>query len=105
MVAEAAFFLKLTLQMDAVHLAPMTCSGLIGSRSLRMAGDDAMKIRPYGFSAAAHLTAQVAQHQGRKIFDFNRARDTQAQAFARALGAVRARGCAGRLQGAAVLMP
>ncbi|MFZ3117700.1 MAG: zinc-dependent alcohol dehydrogenase family protein [Variovorax sp.] len=91
-VAEAAFCLPLTLPMDAVHLAPLMCAGLIGWRSLRMAGDDAMKIGLYGFGAAAHLIAQVARHQGREIFAFTRAGDTQAQAFARALGAVWAGG-------------
>ncbi|WP_410087623.1 zinc-dependent alcohol dehydrogenase family protein [Variovorax sp. N23] len=91
-VAEAAFCLPLTLPMDAVHLAPLMCAGLIGWRSLRMAGDDAMKIGLYGFGAAAHLIAQVARHQRREIFAFTRAGDTQAQAFARTLGAVWAGG-------------
>lgn len=91
-VAEAAFCLPLTLPMDAVHLAPLMCAGLIGWRSLRMAGDDAMKIGLYGFGAAAHLMTQVAQHQGREIFAFTREGDTQAQGFARGLGAVWAGG-------------
>jgi propanol-preferring alcohol dehydrogenase len=66
--------------------APLLCAGLIGYRSLRMAGD-ARRIGLYGFGAAAHIIAQVARHQGRKVFAFTRAGDTAAQTLARALGA------------------
>jgi propanol-preferring alcohol dehydrogenase len=91
-VAEAAFCLPLELPGDPVHLAPLLCAGLIGWRALRMAGDDAMNLGLYGFGAAAHLIAQVAHHQGRQVFAFTRKEDTQAQAFARSLGATWAGG-------------
>jgi propanol-preferring alcohol dehydrogenase len=91
-IAEAAFCLPLTLAMDAVHLAPLLCAGLIGWRSLRMAGDEARHIGLYGFGAAAHLITQVARHQGRSVYAFTRPGDAQAQAFARELGAVWAGG-------------
>jgi propanol-preferring alcohol dehydrogenase len=67
--------------------APLLCAGLIGYRSLRMAGDGE-RLGIYGFGAAAHIVAQVARHQGRRVFAFTRAGDDQAQAFARDLGAV-----------------
>ncbi len=91
-VAEAAFCLPLELPGDAVHLAPLLCAGLIGWRALRMAGDDAINLGLYGFGAAAHLIAQIAHHQGRRTFAFARPGDTQAQAFARSLGAAWAGG-------------
>jgi len=66
--------------------APLMCAGLIGHRSLRMAGDPE-RIGLYGFGAAAHIVAQVARHEGRKIFAFTRPGDTQAEQFALGLGA------------------
>jgi propanol-preferring alcohol dehydrogenase len=72
-------------------LAPLLCAGLIGWRSLVMAGD-AQNLGLYGFGAAAHIIAQVAQYQGRKIFAFTTPGDTAAQDFARRLGAVWAGG-------------
>jgi propanol-preferring alcohol dehydrogenase len=91
-VADAAFCLPLALPQDPVHAAPYLCAGLIGWRSLRMAGDDATALGLYGFGAAAHLVAQCAVHQGQRIFAFTRPGDTQGQAFARSLGAVWAGG-------------
>lgn len=87
-IADALFCLPLppSLKMDAVHLAPLLCAGLIGWRSLRLAGEDARELGLYGFGAAAHLMAQVARHQGRKVYAFTRPGDVQAQAFARAIG-------------------
>jgi propanol-preferring alcohol dehydrogenase len=86
--AEAAFCLKLdALPLDDLHCAPLLCAGLIGWRSLRMAGDDAERLGLYGFGAAAHIVTQVARHQGRRVFAFTRAGDDRAQAFARSLGA------------------
>ena len=67
--------------------APLLCAGLIGYRSLRMAGE-ARRLGIYGFGAAAHIIAQVARHQGREVFAFTRAGDAAAQGFARGLGAV-----------------
>jgi propanol-preferring alcohol dehydrogenase len=87
-VAEAAYCLPLDLSGDAPHLAPLMCAGLIGWRALRMAGDDAREIGLYGFGAAAHLIAQVAIHQGRRVHAFTRKGDAAGQAFARSLGAV-----------------
>ena len=86
-LAEAAFCLPLALPGDPVHLAPLLCAGLIGWRSLRMAGDEAYALGLYGFGAAAHLIAQAARHEGRRVFAFTRRGDTAAQAFARELGA------------------
>jgi len=91
-VAHAAFCLPLDLPQDAVHIAPLLCAGLIGWRSLRMAGDDALNLGLYGFGAAAHLIAQVAQHQGRRVYAFTRSGDEASQTFARSLGAVWAGG-------------
>ena len=69
-----------------VEAAPLMCAGLIGYRTLRMAGD-AQLIGIYGFGAAAHIVAQVARHQGRRLFAFTRPGDLPAQDFARSLGA------------------
>ncbi len=66
--------------------APLLCAGLIGHRSLRMAGDPAT-LGLYGFGAAAHIIAQVARHEGRRVFAFARPGDTAAEDFARELGA------------------
>jgi propanol-preferring alcohol dehydrogenase len=70
-----------------VEAAPLLCAGLIGYRSLKKAGE-AQRLGIYGFGAAAHIVAQVAVYQGRKVFAFTRAGDTVAQDFARELGAV-----------------
>jgi propanol-preferring alcohol dehydrogenase len=67
--------------------APLLCAGLIGYRSLVMAGK-AQRLGLYGFGAAAHIVAQVARYQGREVFAFTRPGDTAAQDFARDLGAV-----------------
>jgi len=69
----------------------LMCAGLIGYRALRMAGE-AERLGIYGFGAAAHIVAQVAKHQGRRIFAFTRSGDAPAQEFARGLGAVWAGG-------------
>ena len=70
-----------------LQVAPLLCAGLIGYRSLRMTGD-AERLGLYGFGASAHIVIQVASHQGRRVFAFTRAGDTEAQRFARRLGAV-----------------
>ncbi|HEV7732878.1 MAG TPA: zinc-dependent alcohol dehydrogenase family protein [Candidatus Binatia bacterium] len=67
--------------------APLLCAGLIGYRSLRMAGD-AHALGIYGFGAAAHIVAQVARWEGRRLYAFVRPGDETAKAFARSLGAV-----------------
>jgi propanol-preferring alcohol dehydrogenase len=71
--------------------APLLCAGLIGYRSLIMAGD-APRLGLYGFGAAAHLIAQVARNQGRQVFAFTKPDDASGQQFARDLGAVWAGG-------------
>ena len=76
---------------DPVVLAPLLCAGLIGWRSLQMAGDG-RRIGIYGFGAAAHIIAQVAIWQGREIFAFTRPGDNEAQRFAKDLGATWAGG-------------
>ena len=66
--------------------APLLCAGLIGYRSLRLAGD-AERLGLYGFGASAHIVAQVARHEGRRVFAFTKPGDAGGQAFARELGA------------------
>ncbi len=66
--------------------APLLCAGLIGHRSLRMAGE-AAHLGIYGFGAAAHIVTQIAVHEGRHVYAFTRAGDESAQTFARELGA------------------
>lgn len=84
-VADARYAYPVNGPSDA-EIAPLLCAGLIGYRSLRMAGD-AETLGIYGFGAAAHIVAQVARHQGRKVFAFTREGDRQAQQFATELGA------------------
>jgi len=85
-VADAAYVFALPEGPSDAELAPWLCAGLIGQRCLTMAGD-AERLGLYGFGAAAHLVAQVARHQGRRVFAFTRPRDLTAQHFARRLGA------------------
>ena len=91
-VAEAAYCIALPGAADAVQLAPLLCAGLIGWRSLRMAGDGVGELGLFGFGAAAHLVAQVARAQGARVHAFTRRGDVRAQEFARELGAVWAGG-------------
>lgn len=72
--------------LDDVTTAPLLCAGLIGWRSYRMAGPG-QALGLYGFGAAAHILAQVAAFQGRRVYGFTRPGDDAGQAFARALGA------------------
>jgi len=91
-VAEAAYCIALPGAADAVQLAPLLCAGLIGWRSLRMAGDGVGELGLFGFGAAAHLVAQVARAQGARVHAFTRRGDVRAQEFARELGAAWAGG-------------
>ena len=84
--ADARFCFPLPEGFPDLQAAPLLCAGLIGHRALRMAGD-ARTIGLYGFGSAAHIVAQVARHEGRRVLAFTRPGDTEAQAFARALGA------------------
>src|ERR1700719_2386377 len=86
-LADARFRFPLPQDADAVALAPLLCAGLIGWRSYRMAGTG-KSLGIYGFGAAAHILAQVAIWEGRRVFAFTRAGDIASQDFARSLGAV-----------------
>jgi propanol-preferring alcohol dehydrogenase len=86
-VADARYCFALDNDMDDAEAAPLLCAGLIGWRSYRMAGEGAA-LGLYGFGAAAHILAQVATWQGRRVHAFTRADDKAAQDFARSLGAV-----------------
>lgn len=90
-IADARYALPLPESGTDVALAPLLCAGLIGWRSLVIAGDN-RKLGLYGFGAAAHIVAQVARWQGRSVFAFTRPGDAAGQAFARDLGAVWAGG-------------
>ncbi len=85
-VADARFVFALPEPGDDVATAPLLCAGLIGWRSLRMAGEG-HRVGLYGFGAAAHIIAQVARAQGRDVFAFTRPGDLAGQDFARTLGA------------------
>ena len=85
-VADERFCLPVPEGYGDEEAAPLLCAGLIGYRSLRLAGD-AERLGLYGFGASAHIVAQVARHQGRRVFAFTKPGDTAGQAFARELGA------------------
>jgi len=85
-VADARYTFELGEEGDDAGLAPLLCAGLIGWRSLVMAGDGNL-LGLYGFGAAAHIIAQVAVAQGRRVFAFTKPGDEKGQAFARSLGA------------------
>jgi propanol-preferring alcohol dehydrogenase len=84
--ADERFCFSLPEEYDDLQVAPLLCAGLIGYRALRLAGDGA-RLGLYGFGASAHIVAQVARHQGRRVFAFTRADDEDSQSFARSLGA------------------
>jgi propanol-preferring alcohol dehydrogenase len=84
--ADERFCFPLPEGDDDLQAAPLLCAGLIGYRSLRLAGD-AERLGLYGFGASAHIVAQVARHEGHRVFAFTRAGDEQAQKLARELGA------------------
>jgi alcohol dehydrogenase, propanol-preferring len=85
-LADAKYCFPLSGDASSVDSAPLLCAGLIGYRSLRLAGD-AERLGIYGFGAAAHIVTQVARHQGRRVFAFTRPGDETAQRFALRLGA------------------
>jgi alcohol dehydrogenase, propanol-preferring len=84
-VADERYCLRLPDGYGDVQAAPLLCAGLIGYRALRLAGD-ADVLGLYGFGASAHIIAQVARHEGRRVFAFTRPGDTETQSFARTLG-------------------
>jgi propanol-preferring alcohol dehydrogenase len=85
-VADERFCFPLPESYDDLHAAPLLCAGLIGYRALQLAGD-AQRVGLYGFGDSAHIIAQVARYQGRRVFAFTSPGDTKKQAFARSLGA------------------
>jgi alcohol dehydrogenase, propanol-preferring len=85
-VADERFCVPIPDAYADVEAAPLLCAGLIGYRALRLAGD-AERLGLYGFGASAHIVAQVARYQGRRVFAFTRADDEQAQSLALELGA------------------
>jgi propanol-preferring alcohol dehydrogenase len=90
-VADQRFCFPIPAGYSDAEAAPLLCAGLIGYRSLCMAGE-ARRLGLYGFGAAAHIIAQVARWQSREVYAFTSPGDTEAQAFARELGAVWAGG-------------
>ena len=85
-LADARYCFELPGALDDLHAAPLLCAGLIGYRSLRMAGEG-RRLGIYGFGAAAHIIAQVARWQGREVYAFTRPNDAAAQQFALTVGA------------------
>ncbi len=85
-VADERYCFPLPDEYADLQAAPLLCAGLIGYRALRLAGD-AEVLGLYGFGSSAHIVAQVARHEGRRVFAFTRAGDNEGQAFARELGA------------------
>jgi propanol-preferring alcohol dehydrogenase len=85
-VADQRFCFPIPEGYPDLQAAPLLCAGLIGYRSLRMAGD-APRLGLYGFGASAHIVIQVARHEGRRVFAFVRAGDEAARRFALELGA------------------
>jgi propanol-preferring alcohol dehydrogenase len=84
-VANATYCFYIPSAYDDVHAAPLLCAGLIGYRAFKAAGP-AQRLAIFGFGAAAHIVAQIARHEGRRVFAFTRPGDRQAQDFARSLG-------------------
>ena len=95
-IADARYAFKLPDAYSDAEAAPLLCAGLIGYRSLKLAGaplaGEVSRLGIYGFGAAAHIVAQVAKAQGREVYAFTRPGDRQAQDFATSLGAVWAGG-------------
>src|SRR4051812_6030088 len=85
-VADERFCFPVPDGFEDLEAAPLLCAGLIGYRSLRLAGE-AERLGLYGFGASAHIVAQVALHEGRRVFAVTREGDDDAQAFAREIGA------------------
>ncbi len=86
MLADSRFCFPLSVATPAAESTPLLCAGLIGFRTLRLAGD-ATRIGIYGFGSAAHIITQVARYESRQVFAFTRPGDTSAQDFARRCGA------------------
>jgi propanol-preferring alcohol dehydrogenase len=91
-VADQRFCFPLPDAYSDVEVAPLLCAGLIGYRTYRLAGEHVEHLGIYGFGAAAHIIAQVALYQGKRVYAFTRPGDEAAQKFALRLGAVWAGG-------------
>jgi propanol-preferring alcohol dehydrogenase len=87
-VADRRYCFPLPQGYGDAEAAPLLCAGLIGYRSYRMAGENSERIGIYGFGGAAHIVAQIAVHQGKKVYAFTRPGDATARTFALNLGAV-----------------
>jgi propanol-preferring alcohol dehydrogenase len=87
-VADQRYCFRIPDGYGDCEAAPLLCAGLIGYRSYRMCGDRVESLGIYGFGAAAHIIAQIAVFQGKRVYAFTRRGDSQAQVFARKLGAV-----------------
>jgi alcohol dehydrogenase, propanol-preferring len=85
-VADERYCFAIPAEYPDAQAAPLLCAGLIGYRSLVLAGDPE-RVGLYGFGASAHIVAQVARSQGRRVFAFTRGGDDAAQSLARELGA------------------
>ncbi|HJP67645.1 MAG TPA: zinc-dependent alcohol dehydrogenase family protein [Sphingomicrobium sp.] len=94
-LADSRYCLKIPDRFGHAEAAPLLCAGLIGYRSLKLAGNGE-RLGLYGFGAAAHIVAQLAKWQGRRIFAFTRDEDTAGQEFARSLGCTWAGGSSER---------
>jgi len=92
MVADQRYCFQLPDFYSDTQVAPLLCAGMIGYRTYRLAGSNNERLGIYGFGAAAHIIAQIAVYQGKKVYAFTQPGDTQGQAFARELGAVWAGG-------------
>ena len=85
--ADERFCFPLPAEFDDTEAAPLLCAGLIGYRAYRMTGEKVKTLGIYGFGAAAHIIAQVAKHEGKKVYAFTRTGDKAAQEFAMHNGA------------------
>jgi len=87
-VAFEKYCFAIPVEYGDAEAAPLLCAGLIGYRTYRMAGQDVERLGIYGFGAAGHIIAQVAVHEGKKVYAFTRPGDVAGQEFALRLGAV-----------------
>ena len=85
-VADQRYCFPLPESYSDLDVAPLLCAGLIGYRTYRLAGEHTERLGIYGFGAAGHIIAQLATHQGKRVFAFTRPGDINTQAFARRLG-------------------
>lgn len=87
-LADENFIFPIPSSYSSIHAAPLLCAGLIGFRSLRLAGANVKRLGFYGFGAAAHLLIQITHRQNQEVFAFTRKGDKEAKLFAESLGAV-----------------